>query len=69
MMANYVCSEDEVSNMERNEKQIDDFHSYVARPTQGNPFCEHWSRTLHLVYDLDIEYLEQARAVLAVLDQ
>ena len=42
-MADDIRPEDEVS-----EKQIDDFYSYVAEPTQGNPFREHWSRTRHL---------------------
>ena len=42
-MADDVRPEDEVR-----EKQLDEFYSYVAGPTQGNPFREHWSRTRHL---------------------
>ena len=47
-MSSDVRPEDELSNMERNEKKIDDFYSYVAGPPEGNPFREHWSRSRHL---------------------
>ena len=47
-MSSDVRPEDEESNMEKNEKQIDDFYSYVAVPFEGNPFREHWSRSRHL---------------------
>ena len=60
-MADDIRPEDEVS-----EKQIDDFYSYVAGPTQGNPFRGAEHDIFHLAA---IEYLEQARVVLAVLDR
>ena len=68
MMANYVCSEDEVSNMERNKKKIDDFtHMWLDHP-KGIPSVNIGAD--HDIFHLaDIEYLELARVVLVVLDR